>query len=410
MKPIRIVLLAMFTTMMILAVFAGGVIIGMSLPVEYRQMFNLPTLALPGGLNIDSQTASRDELFTPFWQAWDLVHEDFVEQPVDDEKMMQGAIRGMMDSLDDPHTSYMDPNEYRQMADPLEGEYEGIGAVVDITGDYVTFISFFPDSPAELAGLKSGDMVLAVDGKDMTGIDGNLVLKKIRGPAGSEVTLKLKRKDQDELVEVTLKRQKIVMNSVESEMLDGEIAYIQLLTFGEKTTDEFKQAFNKLEKENPKGLILDLRNNGGGFLNTAIEITSQFINTDVVMYEEYGNGDLKTFNTISGGVARDIPMVVLINGGSASASEILAGALQDTGRASLVGEKSYGKGSVQNWVPLKNEEGAVRITIARWLTPDKRQINEIGLTPDYTVSFTDEDIKALNDVQLKKALEILTTD
>ncbi len=409
MKPIQIVITAMLATMMILAVFAGGVITGLYLPSDFRQGLNLLALPIPEDGNAESQTATRETLFVPFWQAWDLVHAEFVEQPVDNEKLMQGAIRGMMDSLEDPHTSYMDPDEYQQMADPLEGEYEGIGAVVDITGDYVTFISFFPGSPAELAGLASGDMVMEVDGKDMTGIDGNLVLKKIRGPAGTEVTLKLKRKDKDEPIVVTLKRQKIVMNSVESEMLDGGIAYIQLLTFGEKTTEELKKAIRELEKEDPKGLILDLRNNGGGFLNTAIEVTSQFLKTDVVMYEEYGNGELKTFNTQPGGIAREIPMVVLINGGSASASEILAGALQDTDRAKLVGEKSYGKGSVQNWVALKNEQGAVRITIARWLTPEKRQINEIGLTPDYTVTFTDEDIEALNDVQLKKAIELLST-
>ncbi|NLF50438.1 MAG: S41 family peptidase [Leptolinea sp.] len=410
MKPFQIVILAMFATMMILAVFAGGVVTGLYLPTDYRQKLDLPAVSWLPGQDNDSTKTSRDTLFAPFWQAWDLVHEEFVEQPVDDESLMQGAIRGMMDSLEDPHTSYMDPDEYQQMADPLEGEYEGIGAVVDITGDYVTFISFFPGSPAELAGLKSGDMVMEVDGKDMTGIDGNLVLKKIRGPANSEVTLKLRRKDQDEPIVVTLKRQKIVMNSVESEMLDGGIAYIQLLTFGEKTTDELKKAIRELEKEDPMGLILDLRNNGGGFLNTAIEVTSQFVNSDVVMYEEYGSGELKTFNTLPGGVARDIPLVVLINGGSASASEILAGALQDTGRAKLVGEKSYGKGSVQNWVPLKDEQGAVRITIARWLTPNKRQINEIGLTPDFVVTFTDEDIEALRDVQLNKALELLSTE
>jgi carboxyl-terminal processing protease len=279
---------------------------------------------------------------------------------------------------------------------------------VDIKGDYVTFISFFPGSPAELVGLKSGDMVLEVNGKDMTGIDGNLVLQQIRGPAGTEVTLKLKRKDVVEPIEVKVKRQKIAMNSVESKMLDNDIAYIDLLTFGDKTNDELVAALKKVMEKNPKGLILDLRNNGGGYLNTAIEVASQFLKTDVVLYEEYGTGEMKTFHTNTGGIARDIPMVVLINGGSASASEIVAGALQDTGRAKLVGEKSYGKGSVQNWIKLDNEEGAVRITIARWLTPNKRQINEKGLEPDVKIELTEENVKALDDVQLKKAIEILT--
>jgi len=408
MKPIRIVLIAMLATLMVLGLFVGGVITGIYIPDSVVSALKLPGLNSTSVVNADGTTVNRDELFKPFWQAWDLVHQDFFKQPVNDEKLMQGAIRGMMQSLGDPHSSYMDPDEYRQMSDPLEGEYEGIGAVVDITGEYVTLISFFPGSPAELAGLKSGDMVVAVNGEDMTGIDGNLVLRQIRGPAGTEVTLTLKRKDQDDPIVATVKREKIQMNSVESKMLDGDIGYIQLLTFGEKTNDEMKQAIKTLKKQNAKGMILDLRNNGGGFLNTAIDVASQFIDTDVVLYEEYGNGEKKTFNTIPGGIAKDIPMVILINGGSASASEIVAGALQDTGRARLVGEKSYGKGSVQNWIPLQNEEGAVRITVARWITPNNRQINEKGLDPDVEIKLTEEDAKALNDVQLKKAVEILT--
>lgn len=402
MKPIRIVLAAMLATLIVLGFFAGGMIAGMYVPDDMVAMLKLP------GLTTTSTTEVRDKLFSPFWQAWDLVHRDFFKQPVDDEKLLQGAIRGMMSSLGDPHTSYMDPNEYRQMSDPLEGEYEGIGAIVDIKGDFVTMISFFPGSPAELAGLKPGDMVIAIDGKDMTGVDGNLVLKQIRGPAGTEVTLTIKRKDEDEPIIVKVKRQKIQMNSVESKMLEGDIVYIQLLTFGEKTTDELKKAIRTLKEKNPRGLILDLRNNGGGFLNTAIEVASQFTTSDVVLYEQYGSGEKKTFNTIPGGIAKDIPMVVLINGGSASASEIVAGALQDSGRAKLVGEKSYGKGSVQNWIPLINEQGAVRITVASWVTPKERQINEEGLKPDVEIKLTEEDVKAQNDVQLKKAIEILT--
>jgi len=408
-QPLRIVLVAMLVTLLALGLFFGGLAAGLYIPDDIAASLSLPGLKTNSSAESeDGKPSSREELFTPFWQAYDLVKSDYVEQPVDEEKMMQGAIRGMMESLGDPHSSYMDPDEYRQMADPLEGEYEGIGAIVDIKGDYVTFISFFPGSPAELMGLKPGDKVLEVNGKDMTGIDGNLVLKQIRGPAGTEVTLKLKRKDQEEPVIVTVKRQKITMSSVEGKMLDNDIAYIQLLTFGEKTNDELVAALKKVMEEDPKGLILDLRNNGGGYLNTSIEVASQFLKTDVVLYEEYGTGEMKTFQTNRGGIAKDIPMVVLINGGSASASEIVAGALQDTGRATLVGEKSYGKGSVQNWIPLNNKEGAVRITIARWLTPNKRQINEKGLEPDVTVEFTEEDLKALDDVQLKKAVEILT--
>jgi carboxyl-terminal processing protease len=407
MKPVKIVFLTMLITMLALVLFSAGMVAGIYLPDSVKASLNLPGLSYTRNILVDGKLISREELFAPFWQAWDLIHRDFVKQPVDDKELLQGAIRGMMASLGDPHTAYMDPDEYQQMSDPLEGEYEGIGAIVDIKGDYVTFISFFPGSPAELAGMKPGDMVIALNGKDMTGIDGNLVLKQIRGPAGTEVTLTLQRKDQTEPIIVTVKREKIQMNSLESKTLDGDIAYIQLFTFGEKTTAELKESLQTLMKDNPKGLILDMRNNGGGFLTTAIEVASQFMKTDVVMNEEYGSGEKKVFNTRGKGLATDIPMVVLINGGSASASEIVAGALQDTGRAKLIGEKSYGKGSVQNWIPLENNQGAVRITIARWLTPNNRQINEKGLEPDIVVTFSEEDVNAKRDVQLNKAIELL---
>jgi carboxyl-terminal processing protease len=407
MKPARIVLLAMTSTLLALLLVAVGFVAGLYIPDSMISTLNLPGLKNTTSPIVDGKPVTRDQLFAPFWQAWDFVHRDFVKQPVDDKKLMQGAIRGMMESLGDAHTAYMTPDEYQLMADPLQGEYEGIGAIVDIKGDFVTFISFFPGSPAELAGLKSGDMVMAIDGNDMTGIDGNLVLKQIRGPSGTEVTLTLKRKDQSEPVIVKVKRQKIQMNSVESKMLDGDIAYIQLYTFGEKTNTELKEALQTLLKNNPKGLILDLRNNGGGLLNTAIEVASQFMKTDLIMNEEYGTGDKKVFNTLGKGLATDIPMVVLVNGGSASASEIVAGALQDSNRAKLVGEKSYGKGSVQNWIPLDNDQGAVRITTARWLTPNNRQINDKGLEPDVVITFTEEDIKANKDVQLNEALLLL---
>lgn len=407
MKPVHIVIISMLATFFALVLFGIGMVAGLYMPESLTSSLQLPGLKNTPTLSAEGEPVTREELFEPFWQAWDLVHRDFVDQPLDDQKLMQGAIRGMMEALGDPHSSYMNPDEYQQMSDPLEGEYEGIGAIVDIKGDYVTFISFFPGSPAEIAKLQPGDMVIAIDGKDMTGIDGNLVLRQIRGPAGTEVSLTLRRKDVAEPVIVKVRREKIVMNSLDSKILDGNIAYIQLYTFGDKTNEELKTAIKNLMKEEPTGLILDLRNNGGGFLNTAIDVASQFMDTKIVMLEEYGSGEIKTFNTRGRGLASDIPMIVLINGGSASASEIVAGALQDTDRARLVGEKSYGKGSVQNWIPLNNDQGAVRITIARWLTPDKRQINGKGLDPDITVTFSDADIEAKRDVQLEKAIELL---
>jgi carboxyl-terminal processing protease len=289
----------------------------------------------------------------------------------------------------------------------MDGEYEGIGAWVDTTGDYVKIVSPMPGSPAEKAGLKANDIIIKVDGEDMTGIDGNLVLRRILGPAGTDVTLTIQREGLDAPFDVTITRAKIIIPSVEGKMLDGNIAYIQLFTFGEKTTGELKTKLRELMAQNPKGLILDLRNNGGGYLNTAIEVVSQFIDKGVVMYEEYGNGQRKTFQALPGGLATKIPLVVLVNEGTASASEITAGAIQDYGRGVLVGVTTYGKGSVQNWIPLENNQGAVRVTIARWLTPKERQISKIGLKPDVEVPLTEEDIKNEKDPQLDKAIEII---
>ncbi|NPV75610.1 MAG: S41 family peptidase [Anaerolineae bacterium] len=408
MKTSRIVIAGVIALVLLAGSFAGGVIVGWSLPNSEKTNAGISLPGLAPQAASSPETASRDSLFAPFWQTWDIVHDQFVEQPVDDTKLMQGAIRGMLESLGDPHTSYMDPDQYRQQNMPLQGEYEGIGAWVDITGEYLKIISPMPGSPAEKAGLKPEDQVIAIDGEDMTGIDGNLVLRRILGPAGTQVTLTIRREGLEEPFDVTIERQKIVVPSIDGKMLEGDIAYVQLFTFGEDSANDLHQKLKELMANDPKGLILDLRNNGGGYLNTAIDVVSEFIpGNKVAMYEEMSDGTRRTFTTKRGGLATDIPLVVLVNEGTASASEITAGAIQDYQRGQLVGMTTFGKGSVQNWIPLDNDQGAVRITIARWLTPKERQINKIGLTPDVEVEFTEEDFKAGRDPQLEKALELL---
>lgn len=364
---------------------------------------NLPQLKDPG-----NTPANLDKLFQPFWQAWELVHENYVDQPVDDEALMRGAISGMMAALGDQHTSYLDPVQFESSTEQLQGqEYEGIGAWVDISGDYLTIISPMPGSPAEKAGLRPDDKVIGVDGEDVTGLDGESVRQKVIGPRGSSVTLTILREGQEHF-DVVVERASIVVPSVDAKMLDGQIGYIQLYTFGDDTARDLRDAIEELSDQNPVGLILDLRNNGGGYLETAIDVASEFIPDGIVMYEEYGDGRRDTYEARRGGSAIDIPLVVLINEGSASASEIVAGAIQDRGRGLLVGETSYGKGSVQTYNALVDEQGAVRITIARWLTPNERQINEIGLEPDVKVEITEEDIASDLDPQLDKAIELLS--
>lgn len=391
---------------------AGGVAIGYFIPKTSSTSTPTPMVDTTTPLSTPQSTLSMDEresLFKPFWEAWELVHKQYLDQPVDDVLLMQGAIRGMLDSLGDEHTGYMDPQEYQQANAPLEGEYDGIGAWVDTNGELLTVVTPMPGSPAEEVGLKPGDQVIAVDGEDVIGVDPNLVLRRVLGPAGTVVVLTVQREGSAEPLIFEITRAKITIPSVVSEMKDGNIAYLQLTSFGEKTTADMKEALASLLEQNPKGLILDLRYNGGGFLVTAVEVVSQFIEGgQVVMYEVYGDGSRDTYKSLPGGLATSIPMVILVNEGSASASEITAGALQDYGRATLVGTQTFGKGSVQIWTDLQDNQGAVRITVARWLTPKERQIHEVGLTPDVIVEITQEDVDADRDPQLEKAIEILT--
>jgi len=312
-----------------------------------------------------------------------------------------------LDSLGDEHTSYLDPEMFERANAQLEGEeYEGIGAWVDVSGDYLTIISPMPGSPAEKAGLKANDKIIAIDGEDMTGIDGELVRQRVVGPKGSKVILTILREGVEPF-DVEVVRAGIIVPTVDGKMLEGGIAYIQLYTFGADTAADLHKTLNTLLKENPKGLVLDLRDNGGGYLETAIDVVSEFIDQGVVMYEQYGDGRKDEYKARRGGLATEIPLVILINEGSASASEIVAGAVQDTKRGLLVGFTSYGKGSVQSYTPLVNEQGAVRVTVARWLTPSGRQIHGSGLEPDYLVEINPDELDPDEDPQLEKAIELL---
>lgn len=408
-KTLKIVLIAALAVVLLVCSFGGGLVAGRFIP-GLPAISNLsqptPVSGDQGGTPSELQS-----LFVPFWQAWSIIHQQFVDQPVDNTKLMEGAINGMMESLGDKHSTYMNPTVYQEATQQLQGSYAGIGAYVDTNATLLTITKPMPDSPAEKAGLEAGDQVIAVDGQDVTSLPPEAVRQKVLGPAGSKVKLTIQRSGVNTPMDFEITRATIVVPSVSSKMLDNNIAYIQITTFGESTATDLHKQLGDLLAKNPKGIILDLRDNGGGYLDTAISVVSEFVPSGVAVIEKSGDGSQTPYEVQKGGLATDakLPMIVLVNAYSASASEITAGTLQDYGRAKLLGETTYGKGTVQNWVPLDNNQGAVRITIARWLTAKGRTIDEKGLTPDIEVKMTADDIKANKDPQLDAAVKALTT-
>ena len=409
-KTGKITLYTLLGIFVIALAFTGGFAAGYASPHEGA----LPS-ALSAVLRIAPTTQGAPStdvatLFKPFWQAWDLVHAQFVSQPVDNTKLMQGALSGMMQSLGDPYTAYMSPEEYQQATAPLNGAYEGIGAWVDTRGQYVTITGTMPGSPAEKAGLKPGDQITAIDGQDMSSTPPDVAVTHILGPAGTSVHLTILRQGSTNPLEVDVTRAKINVPSVVSKMLtqDGQrVAYVQLTTFGESTASDLTSALKNLLPQKPAGIVLDLRNNGGGYLTSAVDVVSQFVDQGTVLIEQSGDGSRQIYKVNPGGLATQTPLVVLVNGGTASAAEITAGAIQDHDRGQLVGTTTYGKGSVQNWIPLVDNAGAVRITVAHWLTPNGHLIQGKGLTPDVVVSVSDQDTASGKDPQLDKAVQVL---
>jgi carboxyl-terminal processing protease len=381
-KTMRYILIAVVTVILMVGLFGGGFAVGNFVPV------------------LNSQ-------FAPFWQTWTLVHQNYVDQPVDNTKLVQGAISGMMNALGDPHTGYSTPLETTDLKNSLQGAFDGIGAYVDPRGAYLTITETIPGYPAAKAGLQTGDQIIAVNGQDVTGMDPDMVrLTKVMGPAGTSVQLMIQRIGVNKPLEVTITREHIIIPFVTSKMLGNNIAYIQLTQFGDTAAADFHDKLSQLMAKNPAGMILDLRNNPGGYLNAAIIIASEFIDHGVIVSEKNSNGTITPYNATFGGLATSIPLVVLVNGNSASASEIVSGAIQDDGRGKLVGELTYGKGSVQEYYPL-SDGGLARITIAKWLTPKGRTIDKVGLTPDQIVPMTQADVTAGLDPQLDAAIQLL---
>lgn len=360
----------------------------------------------PATLSLAATTPEEAESdFAPFWEVWDLVHTRYYQQPVDDAVLMEGAIDGMLSVLEDPHTRYLSPAAERAAQQSMEGEIQGIGAEVEAVDGNIVIVSPIEGSPAEAAGILPGDILRQADGVELTGMDLFDAAQLVRGPAGTAVHLLVER--NGEILEFEIVRDVVRIISVRGEILESGLAYVRLSQFGATTDEELEALLATLLAENPAGLILDLRRNPGGALDTTVSIADEFLDEGTVLVQRFGNGQERIYESSDAGLAQDIPIVVLIDEGSASASEVLAGAIRDRGRGILIGQSSFGKGTVQTWHTLSNQ-GGVRITIAEWLTPGELSIHENGLDPDYFIPLPDPTSPDhFEDTQLQAAIDYL---
>ena len=322
---------------------------------------------------------------------------------------MYGAISGMVRSLGDPYTAFLDPKQNEAVKSELAGSYEGVGIQIGFNKDKrLVVIAPLSGTPAAKAGLLPRDLILKISERETFDLTLPEAVDLIRGPAGTKVKLTLRHEGEETDYEVEIGREKITVKSVELKFVDddgGKVAVVKVGRFGETTDSEWDEAVNRVQLEGARAIIVDMRNNPGGLLTSAVHLGSEFI-TGTIVKQEFADGSIKPLSADHRGELLDIPIVVIINGGSASAAEILAGAIQDSRRGKLVGEQSFGKGTVQDAVDLPGGAG-LHVTIARWLTPKEKNIHDVGITPDIEIKMTKEDMEADRDPQLKKALELL---
>ncbi len=380
----------------------------------------LSGLSLGRQLATTPGTPPEEELFAPFWEAYRAVTEQYAGGEVDRKKLVEGAIKGMFEALGDPYSSYLTSEEYQRSLQDLAGQFEGIGAeigTIDSAGQTSSCVSLgsdcrlvivapLADSPAEKAGLLPGDVVVAVDGRTLDGLTIDEARDRIRGKKGTEVVLTIERggarRDVSIVRDVIVQREVVVR-----ELAGGTIGYIRLTAFSSNSAEQFHAALERFVTAGVKKLVLDLRGNPGGYTTAARDIASEFIGSGPIFWQEDARGNQIATEAKPGGLATDpsIRVVALVDRGTASAGEILAGALQDTGRATLVGQQTFGKGTVQQWSLLSDDAGGFRLTVAKWLTPKKRWIHGSGLTPDVIVEATPS--SPTDDPTLDKALELL---
>ncbi len=345
--------------------------------------------------------------FQQLREAWDLLQQKYIVQPIDPAAATRGAIRGLVESLGDPYTVFFDPQEAQEFREEIDGTFEGIGAEIGIKDDALVIIAPLPQSPAERAGLLPGDQILLIDEAPTTEMNLDEAVRKIRGEKGSAVVLTIRRTSEQVAREVAITRDAITVQSVRLTTREDGLASVQVAYFGPKTVAEFREIANALVVQKKKGMLLDLRSNPGGFLDAAVDVASFFVQKDgVVVVEKFRDDSTKEYRSDRVPLLQDMSLVILVDQGSASAAEIVAGALQDYQIGTVVGTGTFGKGSVQE-VETLDDGSSIKVTVARWFTPKGRTIDATGIQPDITVERSEEDIAANRDPQLDRAAQEL---
>ncbi len=365
------------------------------------------TIVVEGVSNTSSSIANGAD-FATFWQVWKLINDNYLrDNTVASQDKVYGAVKGLVNSLNDPYSQFFTPKESKQFQEDVQGNFSGIGAEIGIRKNQLVVVSPLKGSPAERAGLKPADQILGINTSSTEGITVEEAVQQIRGEQGTTLKLTVYREGWDKPREFEIKRERIEVPTLTYTAKDNRIAYIELNSFNANAPQLFTDAAIKAMNDGSKGIVLDLRNNPGGYLDVAVELAGWFIPKGGVVVKEESRVEDPITLTASGSAALgQLPVVVLINGGSASASEILAGALRDNKKATLVGEQSFGKGVVQQILPLDNG-ASVKLTIARWLMPNGQSLENGGIKPDVEVKRTEEDFNEGRDPQLDKALEIV---
>lgn len=358
--------------------------------------------------NLD-KGASENVDFSLFWDALEKIENKYIgRDDIDYQKILDGAISGMVNSLGDPYTTFLSEEDFESFKESIDGTFEGVGIEIGIKNDILTVISPLEDSPAKRAGLMAGDKILKIDDTVTLDITIDKAVEKIRGQKGTIISLLISREGLDEAKKIEIERDVINVPSIKWSAKENNIAYIQLFRFGADTALNFRAVAKEINSSgNIEKIVLDLRNNPGGFLESSVEIASLFLPEDkLVVVEDYGNGQKDEYKTSGKPLLEGYPLVILVNEGTASASEILAGALNDQKQIQLIGETTFGKGSVQELDTLK-KGSALKITVARWLTPSGKSINDEGLKPNIEVKNSLEDFENEKDPQIDKAIEFI---